>query len=128
MTEEWHDISEYEGRYRVSTLGRVMSLQRMVTDAVGTHELPERIMAQYTHRSGYLFLYLKKNGGRVKCFVHRLVAQAFIPNPDNLPYVNHRHGDKKDNRDTELEWMTPGDNTRHFLRGRARVEEREMAF
>ncbi len=64
-------------------------------------------------KKGYLYLVLRNDGAVKNCQVHRLIAKAFIPNPDNLPEVNHKDGDKHNNAVTNLEWSTRGDNVRH---------------
>lgn len=94
MKEIWKDIVDYEGLYQVSNFGRVKSLW------FGQ----ERIMKPYKNKKGYLQLILCKEGKQKHLYVHRLVAQAFIDNPDNLPEVNHRDENKENNRVENLEW------------------------
>ena len=100
--EEWRDIKGYEGLYQVSNLGRIKSINYNNTKS-------EKIRTLSKDKDGYLILELSKNG-RVKNFrVHRLVAEAFIPNPNNLPEVNHKIDDyehRSDNRVENLEWCT----------------------
>lgn len=113
--EEWKDINGYEGQYQISNCGRVKSLARDYfcgyQNRARKHQ-PEIILYQSTNL-GYKLVGLSRDN---KCFtgkVHRLVAQAFIPNPDNLPEVNHKDGDKSNNNDWNLEWSTPKDNSAH---------------
>ena len=94
MKEIWKDIKDYEGLYMVSNWGRVKSIK------FGK----ERILKPVTNSSGYLSVKLCKDG-KVKAFtVHRLVAEAFLPNPDNLPCVNHKDENKQNNNVSNLEW------------------------
>lgn len=94
MQEEWKDIEGYEGLYKVSSFGRIKSL----------YGGEERIMKQANHGHGYLMCALTKNGKLKSFTVHRLVAKAFIPNPSNLPQVNHIDENKENNRVDNLEW------------------------
>lgn len=113
--EQWKDIDDFIGRYQVSDLGRVKSLSRLRSTGKGFHLLPTRILRQTPDRDKYLLVGLRKPGINQKGKVHRLVAIAFIPNPLNLSDVNHKSitGTKTDNRVTELEWSTHGDNMDH---------------
>jgi hypothetical protein len=98
MEEIWKDIEGYEGKYQVSNLGNVRSLDYRNTKMIGN--LCPKL------RSNYLFVHLR-NHGIGKCpMVHRLVAKAFIPNPNNYPEVNHKDEDKHNNRADNLEWCT----------------------
>src|SRR5690349_13431876 len=121
MREEvWKDVIGYEGRYQVSNNGRVKSLARLADPIEGfggtTVEIPipEKIMAQSTVK-GYKKVCLNKQGVEKSVSVHRLVAIAFIPNPDNKRTVNHKNGIKKDNWVENLEWNTYSENIRHAV-------------
>ena len=95
MTEEiWCPIKGYEGLYQVSDKGSVKS--------IGYGK--ERILKPGRIKTGYLRVNLCKNGEKKNWLVHRIVAQAFIPNPDNLPEVNHKDEDKENNSVQNLEW------------------------
>ena len=111
MSEEWRDVVGYEGRYQVSSEGRVKSLERKVPKWDGERTVKERILKPCVTGSGYLYVNLYA-GGRTRMFyVHRLVCQAFHDNPDNKPQVNHLNEDKTDNRACNLEWCTAEENT-----------------
>lgn len=108
MEEIWKDIEGYEGLYQVSNIGRVKSLEKYVKTGggYGLHFLSERILKQGKGSRGYLQVRLG-NGKKQKMFaVHRLVAQAFIPNPDSLPQVNHKDENKENNCVDNLEWCS----------------------
>ena len=98
--EIWKDIKRYEGFYQVSSWGRVRSLDRY--DSL-KHFRKGIILKQQIY-NGYLYVGLNKNG-KIKMYrVHRLVAEAFIPNPLNLPVINHKDEDKTRNNVENLEW------------------------
>lgn len=85
MEEEWKDIADFEGLYQVSNLGRAKSLPK-----VGSGGHNGIILSQSKDKDGYLLVYLYADRKKVACKVHRLVAKAFIPNPNNFPQVNHK--------------------------------------
>lgn len=97
----WRNIEGYEGLYQVSVDGEAKSLERISPQG---HLLKERIMKPGKNTKGYLIVALSKNGKGKMHQVHRLVAEAFIPNPNNLPEVRHINEDKTDNRVENLEW------------------------
>ena len=101
MIEEWKSVVGYEGLYEVSSYGRVRSLDRY--DRMNRF-WKGRILNLCTDGGGYLFVALSSNGKEKNYLVHRMVAQAFIPNPDNLPEVNHKDEDKMNNSVDNLEW------------------------
>lgn len=93
MIEEWKAVPGYEGLYEVSNKGNVRNVRR-------------NTLLRLQKNQGYIRVWLYKNGIQAGLRVHRLVAQAFIPNPDNLPEVNHIDEDKTNNRVDNLEWCS----------------------
>ena len=106
--EEWKDIEGYEGRYQVSNTGKVKSLERTVWNSGRGYyrTVPEKILKAYPDRYGYLYVVLCKDGKDKKGKIHRLVAQAFLPNTSNLPDVNHKDENKQNNYVENLEWCS----------------------
>lgn len=101
--EVWKDISGYEGFYKVSNLGRVMSLKNA------------RVLIEQNNGTGYMRVALSKNGVTKAIYIHRLVAMAFCENPQNKPCVNHIDYDRRNNAASNLEWCTPKENTSHSI-------------
>lgn len=105
--EEWRDIEGYEGLYQVSNFGRVKSLSRYARmKGNSAREVKERIL-KLDNVNGYRAVGLSINGHVHTYRVHRLVAKAFIPNPHNLPYINHKDEVRSNNKVSNLEWCTP---------------------
>lgn len=103
--EIWKDIEGYEGIFQVSNKGRVKSLERVVNSNGGVRIIKERIRKpQDAH--GYLRVRLKNGSTDKNYFIHRLVANTFIPNPNNLPQVNHKDENPQNNIAENLEWCT----------------------
>lgn len=113
MDEIWKDIDGYEGYYQVSNSGVVRSLTRTVEKNNSTSVLIGKTMATYKSNCGYVQVILSKNRSCVMKTVHRLVAEAFIPNPESKRTVNHINGIKSDNRVENLEWNTYSENMKH---------------
>lgn len=123
MKEIWKDIEGYEG-YQVSNLGRVRSLDRIDSN---NHPLKGVILKPYISNSGYLLVGLYKQQKRDRKLLHRLVAEAFIPNPENKPEIDHINTDKTDNTvflnedgsvnydKTNLRWTTRKENINNPL-------------
>ena len=106
--EHWKSIAEYEGLYEVSDLGRVKSLKYG----------KEKILKPRKHTCGYLHVCLYKDGKVEQPKIHRLVAEAFIPNPNNLYTVNHKDEVKTNNVASNLEWMSIKDNNNYGTRNK----------
>ena len=104
--EIWKDIENYEGLYQVSNFGRVRSLDRVVRRNKGFGLCKGRVLKPRLP-AGYCQVSLCKQNNVSQFLVHRLVAEAFVPNPDNLPQVNHKDEVKTNNRADNLEWCTP---------------------
>jgi hypothetical protein len=119
MEEIWKDIEGYEGIYQVSNLGRARSLDRTIISGAYNSPMFKKgtiLKPQPKGYIGYVGLSLSKDGKRENVYIHRLVAKAFIPNPDNLPEVNHKDENKKNNRADNLEWVTTQENINYGTR------------
>lgn len=101
--EIWRNIEGYYGKYQVSTWGRVRNAET------------GKVLKPYRNRKGYLKIGLLEIGNKIpkKHRINRLVAKAFIDNPNNLPQVNHKDGNKENNSVTNLEWVTDNENKKH---------------
>ena len=108
MKEEWRDIEGFEGKYMASNTGKVKSLNYNKTGK-------EKIMKPQDNGDGYLFVQLCKDGKVKTCRINRLVAQAFLPNPNNLPEVNHKDENPKNNNVENLEWCSRQYNVDYSL-------------
>lgn len=108
--EIWKDIQGYENMYQVSDLGRIRSLDRV--NSLGQN-IKGKIRKTRMDNRGYPIVRLSKEGKYKDLPIHRLVAIAFIPNPDNKETVNHIDGDKINWSIGNLEWMTTEENTKH---------------
>lgn len=112
-TEIWKAHPEYAG-IEVSTMGRVRTQDRMVSGkGNGTRLAKGRVLKQSYSSSGYLQVGVSIDGKRVTKLVHRLISQAFIPNPEELPQINHKDSDPTNNNVSNLEWCTPKYNSQY---------------
>ena len=114
--EIWKPIKGFENRYEISSKGRVKSLNWR------NHGI-ERIITQKEHNRGYLQVELTDGIKSHMFLVHRLVASAFIANPDKLPLVNHKDENKKNNDVSNLEWCTQSDNMKWFAKSHVSVTD-----
>lgn len=105
MNERWLPVIGFEAKYEVSDQGHVKSLYST-----------QKLMALHTHWCGYKVIWLRSPGKHKKFFVHRLVAMAFLPNPEKKEIVNHKDGNKANNILSNLEWNTQSENVTHYYR------------
>lgn len=111
--EIWKTYPDYPF-LQASNLGRVRTKDRVSTDRRGRkYHIKGRILKQWRNRGGYVFVRLRVNGKRFNLSVHRVVAICFLPNPDNLPEVNHIDDDPTNNRLDNLEWCTSSYNRQY---------------
>lgn len=115
MTEIWADVNGYEGLYMVSNFGNVMSLRRTVRQGKygKSREVEERILKPHDNGNGYLLVFLTQGCKKKNFYIHRLVAEHFVPNTTDGEYVNHKDFNKYNNRADNLEWCTQRENIRH---------------
>lgn len=102
----WKDIAGYDGLYQVSSSGKVKRLS-------GFQSKNERVLKEINNGNGYMGVSLCKGSKPVRVYIHRLVAQAFIPNPENKPQVNHIDGNRGNNELSNIEWVTSSENHHH---------------
>ncbi len=105
--EIWEDVEGYEGLYEVSNFGRVKSFAK---------SRKGRILTPSFEKTGYTRVILSKDCDHKKFSIHRLVAMAFVPNPEDKPEVNHIDGNKLNNYFENLEWVTTSENQKHSLK------------
>lgn len=103
----------FEGLYEISNMGRVKILSKLLNARHGKRKTKQRITLGHPTTNGYRDIIFKKQGVYKHASVHRLVAENFVPNPENKPYVNHKNAIKWDNRAENLEWVTPSENNYH---------------
>ena len=114
MEEIWKDIKNYEGSYQCSNLGRIRSLNRYVYEKTGKRQFRKgQEIKTRLNNNGYLQFALNKNGIRKMKYVHIIVAETFLPNPLFLETVNHKDGNKLNNKVSNLEWSSQSDNNLH---------------
>lgn len=113
--ELWLPIKNYPF-YEVSSFGRIKSIKKEINHGNYIRLSEEKILTPKNHRCGYLFISLSKDGVKKQYLIHRLVAEAFIPNTENKPQVNHKNGIRTDNSLINLEWLTVSENHEHAFR------------
>jgi len=138
MVEQWCDVPGYEGIYRVGSFGNVTraarinhvgtaSVSRVSVDSFKA-QLKETLLKPILNERGYMWVGLHKNKIQKTHMIHKIVARAFIPNPDGKQFVNHINGIKTDNRAENLEWCTTSENMKHAFRtGLAKPTNRKIS-
>lgn len=117
----WKKIKGYEGLYEINEAGQVKSIRRIQIRSNGSPIIiSEKIKKPYLNKSGYVTIALIKNNTTANRYLHRLIAEAFVPNPKRLNVVNHKNGIKSDNRIANLEWCTSSHNNLHAIHTRLR--------
>lgn len=111
--EEWKAIPGYEGYFEASTEGRIRSVSRVAIGRWGSNRRKSHVLTPNTTHHDYQQVKFSIDGKKSQKLVHRLVAMTFIPNPDNLPQVNHKDGNGANNAVNNLEWCTASDNCLH---------------
>lgn len=109
IMEIWKDVNGYEGLYKVSNIGNILSLKF-------NRGKKEKLLAKTLNQWGYYFVCLTKNEKKDTSSIHRLVAEAFIPNPENKNTINHKDGNKINNHVSNLEWCTISENLKHSFK------------
>ena len=102
--EIWKDVAGFEGFYQISNMGNVRSMERLVSFGKQKRTVPAIERIKRTDKRGYLTVTLSKENKIKNAKIHRLVAEAFVPNPHNLPEVNHKDENKQNNCADNLEW------------------------
>ena len=124
MIEEWRNVVGYEGLYEVSSTGRVKSVQRKANKKYGERTVPECMMKPQKALNGYRKVVLCSKIGKKSHYIHRLVAEAFLPNPNNYTDVNHKDEDKTNNRLENVEWCSRLYNCNYGTRNERVSEKR----
>lgn len=128
MIEKWKAIPCFQGLYEASNLGRIRSIDREVhRNGLTSKFIKGKILSPNTQKNGYKVVSLSKQGKIQSFRVHRLVALAWIPNPDNLSEVNHLNEDKADNSVSNLSWVSHQENTRYGTRISRCISNRDQS-
>lgn len=118
--EEWRDVKDYEGIYQVSSFGRIKSLDRIKEykrgDKVIKSVVKGTLIKTFLFSWGYEGFVASKFGRTTTKYIHKVIAESFIPNPDNKKMVNHKDLNKLNNRIDNLEWCTHKENIQHYFK------------
>jgi hypothetical protein len=114
MDEQWKVIPGFD-EYEISNIGRVKSKPKLIRNGNGYYISKEIIMKPIISK-GYHLVSLRCGDSKKKIYVHRLVAMAFIPNPENKPFINHKDNNPQNNNVDNLEWCTPKENTQWMIK------------
>lgn len=127
MIKTFKQSHELPAGYEISTCGDLRRIEHYAKTWYGERLVKEKQIRGYISKNGYIRFPVTISKGKTKnVSCHRLVAEAFIPNPDNLPCVNHKNGDKSDNYYKNLEWVTHSENSRHALKTGLMVPNKSM--
>lgn len=121
MNEEWRDIKGYEGLYQVSNLGRVKSLRYKRGEQ-------EKILDGWISKEGYRKVSFYKDNKRKDYLVHRLVAESFIPNPNNKPFIDHIDTNRTNNKIDNLRWATQKENCNNVISKKNYVDSSKQLY
>jgi hypothetical protein len=116
VDREWFPVAGYEGQLEITRQGNVRRCRRVVRSRYNsTRVLPTRVMRPFVLNSGYPAVQIKRGSKRKNLLVHRMLAEAFIPNPSGKPCINHIDGNKANFDLSNLEWVTHQENIRHAI-------------
>lgn len=123
--EEWVNVKGYEELYKISSYGRIKAKRKVVYGIIDNEKQPlyvkaERMLTPFDNGNGYLSISLFKDQKLKNYYIHRLVAEHFIENKNNYPQVNHIDYDRKNNKVSNLEWVTVVENIRHSIPNKPR--------